>query len=385
MASFWSAAFQGDEERVNELLDSGQDIDAYPPPGASAYRPTALANAVWGNRPEMVQLLLERGANPNLYDGDNNYSPLHWASYRGDHAECAELLLEAGADITALSWSNRNGFTPLEMAQGKNQVVSRKPGVMLALEAAARRPRPAWTPPRTEPRSPARQPTPLDEPPSPVLRSQSEPVSPFGADPATGSSAWGADGAGSSTATATTTAAPSVSAAAAGASADWARTRALPLEGLLVAATLAGVAAIFLPAPLELLQTPAAANDTDEGHDALRPLTRVMPPVLMWPVLVCAAGLLLWGVQQLVRLARLRGDPSRWWKARMPAPFLCPITGEVMTDPVSTVDGHTYERTAIERWLRTHDTSPMTGAELMRKDLTPAISLRQLIEEFHST
>ena len=85
-----------------------------------------------------------------------------------------------------------------------------------------------------------------------------------------------------------------------------------------------------------------------------------------------------------VRWARLRGDPSRWWKARVPAPFLCPITGEVMTDPVSTVDGHTYERTAIERWLRTHDTSPMTGARLPHKDLTPAISLRQLIVEFRA-
>lgn len=30
--------------------------------------------------------------------------------------------------------------------------------------------------------------------------------------------------------------------------------------------------------------------------------------------------------------------------------FLCPITQEVMTDPVMTEDGHSYERDAIERW-----------------------------------
>ena len=30
--------------------------------------------------------------------------------------------------------------------------------------------------------------------------------------------------------------------------------------------------------------------------------------------------------------------------------FLCPITQEVMTDPVLTSDGHTYERDAIEHW-----------------------------------
>ena len=30
--------------------------------------------------------------------------------------------------------------------------------------------------------------------------------------------------------------------------------------------------------------------------------------------------------------------------------FLCPITQEVMDDPVITSDGHTYERVAIEQW-----------------------------------
>lgn len=381
MASFWSAAFQGDEERVNELLDAGQEIDAHPPPGASAYRPTALANAVWGNRPEMVQLLLERGANPNLYDGDNNYSPLHWASYRGDHAECAELLVEAGSDITARSYSNRSGFTPLEMALGKNQVVSRKPGVMLVLEAAERRPRPAWTPPRIEPRSPAPQPTPLDEPPSPVLHSQSELLSPFGS--AAGSIAQGAGGASASSEPPMRRASseppmrsvPSASAAAPAASPSRSappRRRSVALEFFPVAAALAGVAALFsLPAPFE----PQTVG------------------LLFCGLLFCD---LVWGLDHLVcdsrdlptRLAswaRRWGGPSRWWKARVPAPFLCPITGEVMADPVSTADGHTYERAAIERWLRTRDTSPMTGAKLMRKDLTPAISLRQLIEDFDST
>jgi hypothetical protein len=30
--------------------------------------------------------------------------------------------------------------------------------------------------------------------------------------------------------------------------------------------------------------------------------------------------------------------------------FVCPITSCVMTDPVTALDGHTYERSAIERW-----------------------------------
>lgn len=31
--------------------------------------------------------------------------------------------------------------------------------------------------------------------------------------------------------------------------------------------------------------------------------------------------------------------------------FLCPITGEIMADPVMTSDGHTFDRHAIERWF----------------------------------
>ena len=42
----------------------------------------------------------------------------------------------------------------------------------------------------------------------------------------------------------------------------------------------------------------------------------------------------------------------------------CPITKQLMTDPVFTMDGQTYERSAIEEWLKTNDTSPATGKRL---------------------
>eukprot|EP01083_Nonionella_stella_P267736 904608_1 len=45
----------------------------------------------------------------------------------------------------------------------------------------------------------------------------------------------------------------------------------------------------------------------------------------------------------------------------VPPHFVCPITYEVMKNPVVLSDGHTYESTAVERWLLRHDTSPMTG------------------------
>ena len=46
-------------------------------------------------------------------------------------------------------------------------------------------------------------------------------------------------------------------------------------------------------------------------------------------------------------------------------------------------DGHTYERSAIEQWLETHNTSPATGLELDSKQLIPCHRLRSLIREFH--
>ena len=53
-----------------------------------------------------------------------------------------------------------------------------------------------------------------------------------------------------------------------------------------------------------------------------------------------------------------------------------------MTDPVSTLDGFTYERVAITEWLRTKDTSPKTGATLESTTLYPNLSLRSVIRSF---
>ena len=66
----------------------------------------------------------------------------------------------------------------------------------------------------------------------------------------------------------------------------------------------------------------------------------------------------------------------------MPDEYICPITSEIMTDPVSTSDGFTYERAAITEWLRTKDTSPKTGAKLESKALIPNHTLRSVIRAF---
>ena len=61
--------------------------------------------------------------------------------------------------------------------------------------------------------------------------------------------------------------------------------------------------------------------------------------------------------------------------------FICPITQEVMMDPTTCMDGHTYERKAIEQWLAQHDTSPLTGCKLPTKHLIPNFALRSAIDE----
>jgi len=53
----------------------------------------------------------------------------------------------------------------------------------------------------------------------------------------------------------------------------------------------------------------------------------------------------------------------------------CPITGQPMIDPVVAADGHTYERTAVLRWLETSNRSPMTGTVLSHKNVVPNYAL----------
>ena len=67
----------------------------------------------------------------------------------------------------------------------------------------------------------------------------------------------------------------------------------------------------------------------------------------------------------------------------MPASFFCPITGDVLVDPVVAGDGHTYEREAILEWLRRRRESPLTRQPLDVAGLNPNIALRKAIEEWN--
>jgi hypothetical protein len=61
--------------------------------------------------------------------------------------------------------------------------------------------------------------------------------------------------------------------------------------------------------------------------------------------------------------------------------FMCPIGHEIMRDPVSCADGHSYERAHIKCWLVSNSTSPLTGVVLWTKVVTSNHALRNLIQE----
>ena len=67
----------------------------------------------------------------------------------------------------------------------------------------------------------------------------------------------------------------------------------------------------------------------------------------------------------------------------VPDEFYCPITYDLMKNPVRCSDGFTYEESAIKEWLTTRrNTSPMTNLEIKVISLTPDPELKKRIEEF---
>lgn len=67
----------------------------------------------------------------------------------------------------------------------------------------------------------------------------------------------------------------------------------------------------------------------------------------------------------------------------IPNGFECPITSEIMKDPVTAADGHSYENRAIKDWFeRGNKLSPVTGEPLPNLDLKPNHNLRKAIGDW---
>ncbi len=66
----------------------------------------------------------------------------------------------------------------------------------------------------------------------------------------------------------------------------------------------------------------------------------------------------------------------------LPDVFHCPITMDIMRDPVVASDGHTYERLSLSELIRRQKSSPMTREVLDPRVVIPNIALRKRIRSY---
>ncbi|WP_158706876.1 ankyrin repeat domain-containing protein [Candidatus Phycorickettsia trachydisci] len=108
------AVMHNDPEIVALLLERGANVNIQ-----DDYANIALHYARSG---EITKLLLEHGANPNHKNWQGN-TPLHQKLWLGFHLEVAQALLEGGADINL---KNDDGYTPLHEAILKKNLEATK-------------------------------------------------------------------------------------------------------------------------------------------------------------------------------------------------------------------------------------------------------------------
>ncbi|KAG6549051.1 hypothetical protein Mapa_009494 [Marchantia paleacea] len=67
----------------------------------------------------------------------------------------------------------------------------------------------------------------------------------------------------------------------------------------------------------------------------------------------------------------------------VPTYFQCPISLELMSDPVTLSTGHTYDRSSIQLWFHAgKNTCPQTRQEVSTKDLIPNVTLKNCIRSW---
>lgn len=69
-------------------------------------------------------------------------------------------------------------------------------------------------------------------------------------------------------------------------------------------------------------------------------------------------------------------------EAGIPVKALCQLTGALMTDPVVTAEGNTFERVALEDWVAQAGTNPATGAQMAMDQVQPDTALQNSIQGY---
>ena len=67
-----------------------------------------------------------------------------------------------------------------------------------------------------------------------------------------------------------------------------------------------------------------------------------------------------------------------------PSDISCPISYDIMTDPVLAADGQTYERSNITKWIEMHGNSPHNRMLLTINGLTTNYAMKSLIERYNT-
>ena len=105
----YTAADNGDLERVQMLVEQGVNIDMTDTTTKRNYTPLFVASR--NGHLEVVRYLLEQGANRDK-TANNGWTSLHNAAIRG-HLDIVKLLMDYGADLNARTIA---GHVPIDMA-----------------------------------------------------------------------------------------------------------------------------------------------------------------------------------------------------------------------------------------------------------------------------
>lgn len=89
-------------------------------------------------------------------------------------------------------------------------------------------------------------------------------------------------------------------------------------------------------------------------------------------------------LEKLKEVSDKTRDSASTTKSPPPNYYLCPLLKDIMKDPCVAADGYTYDRNAIETWLKEKDISPMTSLPLAHKNLLPNYALLSAILDWKS-